>query len=286
MKIATWSIVVGTRACNAHCDFCISQSSQAVDDKTLVTDYIDINKINFDSAHKLAVMANATTVLLTGRGEPTLYPSLISQYLLWLKDSPIPFKELQTNGILLMKMRDDLAYWRSLGLNTICLSCVSYCTRVNQETYSKEYPPLVDTIQFLKGMGFTIRLSCMLLKGHIDNRDDLRMLIGFCKANGVQQLTVRPITAPDDATDSVSNWIKEHTVRNSLLIDMEMMLKNEGKVLMRLPHGGIVYDFDGQNVCFTNCLTESKDQEDMRQIIFFPCGTLSYSWQNAGAVLL
>ena len=56
---------------------------------------------------------------------------------------------------------------------------------------------------------------------------------------------------------------------------------------MQLPHGGVVYDFQGQNLCMTDCLTMSPSSEDgLRQIIFYPSGKLTYDWQYKGAILM
>jgi hypothetical protein len=55
---------------------------------------------------------------------------------------------------------------------------------------------------------------------------------------------------------------------------------------LELSHGGVVYDVYGQNVCYTNALTTNKSSEDIRQIIFFPDGTISHDWKYTGAVLL
>ena len=55
---------------------------------------------------------------------------------------------------------------------------------------------------------------------------------------------------------------------------------------MKLMHGATVYDVAGQNVCLSNCLTVGKTDEDIRQLIFFPDGKISYDWQHEGARLL
>ena len=71
MHFQTFSIVVGTRACNASCPFCISKQTG------LFGTPIKVNWRNFHIACNLAQKANTTTVLLTGKGEPTL-PVLVA----------------------------------------------------------------------------------------------------------------------------------------------------------------------------------------------------------------
>lgn len=60
-------------------------------------------------------------VLLTGQGEPLLFPKQISRYMDWLHDL-YPRIELQTNGILVEKNLDNLKRWQDKGLTLVCLS--------------------------------------------------------------------------------------------------------------------------------------------------------------------
>ena len=68
--------------------------------------------------------------------------------------------------------------------------------------------------------------------------------------------------------------------------EMEDYLVTNGTKLLELPHGAIVYDVNGQNVCFSNCLTRTDNPENIRQLIFFPDGHLRYDWEYKGAILL
>jgi MoaA/NifB/PqqE/SkfB family radical SAM enzyme len=105
-----------------------------------------INTHNFQIFMKAAAHMQASTFLLTGRGEPTLYPDQITEYLRELHLSPVPFREMQTNGILLMEddLNDAMITWHRYGLNTICISAVHYDQSRNQEVYSPEYPDLAE----------------------------------------------------------------------------------------------------------------------------------------------
>ena len=87
MKIQTLSVVVGNRSCNATCPFCISACTPKADLPT------NPNWRNFKKACRLAQIGGATTVLLTGKGEPTLHPQLINDYLGHLEEFQFPFIE-------------------------------------------------------------------------------------------------------------------------------------------------------------------------------------------------
>ena len=80
MKISTFSIVVGTSSCDAGCSFCISKSTGLQE-----VGCNDIQWEAFGRAVAMAKQARTTTVLFTGKGEPTLYPLEVTAYLraLW-----------------------------------------------------------------------------------------------------------------------------------------------------------------------------------------------------------
>ena len=78
MKIQTFSIVAGSEACNARCPFCIS--------KMTVAHGIDLKEpeVNWRNLRKACLLAQAcgvTTAMITGKGEPTLFPNQITRYL-------------------------------------------------------------------------------------------------------------------------------------------------------------------------------------------------------------
>ena len=284
------SIVVGNKACNAKCPYCISKMTSKTEQ--LPSMFWTINWRNFHIACKLAQKAEATTVLLTGKGEPTLHPNLITQYLTQLGDNKrcyFPFIELQTNGIKLAtdeSYNEHLKEWYKLGLTTICLSAVHWDIERNKEIYG-DYYDLPSLTNKLHSMGFTVRLSIMMLKGYIDNPREIRKVIGFCRTNKIKQLTIRPISRPEGAIDTPQAlFVKEHTLNEQDQFDIEKDIAKHATPVLHLAHGATVYDFDGQNICLANCLTTNKNEDDIRQIIFFPDGTISYDWAYKGAVLL
>ena len=42
----------------------------------------------------------------------------------------------------------------------------------------------------------------------------------------------------------------------------------------------------GQNICLSDCLTVDSREDDIRTLIFYGDGRLTYDWQYEGAVLL
>jgi hypothetical protein len=125
-------------------------------------------------------------------------------------------------------------------------------------------------------------------------------MIWRCRAENIKQLTFRDVAMPEDASNQeVYDWTKEHPtdfVKKEMYnifvaalrypTTKELLGLSQPTQVLQLPHGGIVYDVQGQNVCLGNCLTESVDPNDIRQLIFFPDGSLRYSWQYEGACIL
>ena len=282
MKVETFSILVGDKRCNAHCPFCVSKMTCDGNLKNNPS----VKWVNFHKAIRFAQINNVTTVILTGKGEPTLAPEMIKKYLtqMCVSQYKFPFIELQTNGILLPKLTNELESFYNLGLSTISLSSVHYKLEKNKEIYGDKYNDLKFLVKILHDIGFTVRVNCIMIKDYIYSIDKILEFAKYAKEINIDQLTFRPVTLPEINTSAkeVYDWIidnKPETIR-----DIDFW--HYGHELLSLPHGAKVYDYEGQNVCLSNCLTETTDPENIRQLIFFPNGELRYSWQYDGARLL
>jgi molybdenum cofactor biosynthesis enzyme MoaA len=288
MHFQTFSIVVGTRACNASCPFCISKQTG------LFGTPPKVNWRNFGIACRLAQKAETTTVLLTGKGEPTLYPNNITETLKGLQEYDFPLIEMQTNGLRMAEDTEEmdayLNHWYTLGLTTIALSVVHYDEAKNASVYTPDdkHYDLAQLIAKLHKIGFSVRLCVMMLKGYIDSVVKLDEMISFARQNKVEQLTFRNIM-PSEVTDSpaVTEWTKTHALDETALAQIVNYPKYHGTLLQHLMHGMDVYDVNGQNVCMGNCLTrDTNGKDEFRQLIFFPEGSLYYDWQYKGARIL
>lgn len=290
MKIATFSIVAGSRVCNARCPFCVSRMTGL----ELGSKEPEVNWRNFGIACRLAQQNNVTTVLITGKGEPTLFPHQIDKFLEHLQPYRFPFVEMQTNGLRIANGQCDehLRRWYDAGLTTVALSLVHYEREQNQKVYQfvgtehYDLPAIIHKLHSV-GEGFTVRLTVMLVKGFIDAPDKLDALINFCREHKVKQLTVRPIRQPGTSQDpAVSQWTQEHCLTPEQEARIANHIERIGKKVMTLSHGARIYDVGGQNLCLSDCLTIKPDTDELRQLIFFPDGSLRYDWQYPGAILL
>jgi molybdenum cofactor biosynthesis enzyme MoaA len=291
MKFSLLSLVAGNMSCNARCPFCIAHMtpSQGI---TRAKNIIDWN--NFHKSCQLANRHGTQTVMITGKGEPTLFPQEISDYLTELVEYDFPFVELQTNGILFTTQRERyeayLRQWRERGLTTIAISVVHYLSEMNRRIYTPQashYIDLPELIEFLHSFGFTVRLATIMLGSYIDSLSELQNLIKFARTNDVEQLAIRPVNlSKEGGTLEMRSWITEHRIDQSRLTEIGEWLDENATLLYRYSHGATVYDVDGQNLCVTNSLTVNTAPSEVRQLIFFPNGTLAYDWDHRGAVLL
>jgi molybdenum cofactor biosynthesis enzyme MoaA len=294
MKFQTFSIVTGTMACDARCPYCISglTSQQGLTFKKPI-----VNWRNFDIACRLAEKAGVMTAMLTGKGEPTLFPDMITEYLeaIQLKYN-FPIIEIQSNGLNAGrdKLDDYLKRWYDLGLSTFAISVASHKEEHNRQVYTPkgQYINLEATIAKLHAIGFSVRLATVMVKGMLDKPADIDDMIRFARANKVEQLTFRPVnqTAKPDKDNVKDKHIYDWTTVNRIPKDHVLILQEYvaaiGTPLMHLPHGATIYDVSGQNVCMTNSLTLSTNPDEIRQLIVFPDGKIAYDWQHVGARIL
>lgn len=291
MKIQTFSIVAGSEACNARCPFCVSKMTES---HHLGVKEPEVRWRNFRKACELAARSGVTTAMITGKGEPTLFPGQITRYLEELQPFGIPLVDLQSNGILFLEQREryrpHLEAWHERGLTLIALSIVHYDPEKNREVYlphRERYVDLAALVDLLHEHGFSVRLACVMADGFIDTTEEVDELIRFSRERAVEHLTLRPVRRPGRSRDEgVASWTEEHALKPEQERAIAGHLAGRGSELMRLMHGAIVYDVDGQNVCLTDCLTIDPTGEDIRQLIFFPDGHLRYDWQYSGAILL
>ena len=289
MKISTFSIVCGGRKCNAKCPYCVSKMTKGVG-KCKNIALGDINKRNFNKACWFAKQSGVSTALLTGVGEPLIYQSHITQILQWLQPHEFPFIELQTNGIELENLSGGaLPRWYTMGLDTICLSVAHWVDKENQEIFGDKWKSLKDNIRLLHDLGFSVRLSCVMVDGWVDSIGQVKKMIAFCQGQGVEQLTCRPVGMPDDSkSKTVRRWVMQRSIDKEVEQEIADYFARSPKstLLLELPHGANVYDYEGQNISINNCLTHSTNPDEVRQLIFAEDGHLRYSWCYKGAILI
>ena len=290
MKIHTFTIPVGTPACNMDCPYCVSKMTPKAG---FALPKAPINWRNFNIACRAAQLSEVTTVLFTGKGEPTLYADQIKEYLGRLQQYSFPFIELQTNGIRLdpqcVNVLACAQEWYDMGMTLVCLSVAHYDAATNNALLRPNDPnfDFWRAADALHQIGFSVRVNCTLIREGVDSPDHLDNLIDRCHANNIEQITVRMVAKPDDSEDAgVADWVYRHQFPDDWV--EEHIRKRGGVHLLSLPHGAEVYDVQGQNICVSTCLTGTADRDDIRQMIFFPGKQrwLRYDWRYEGAIIL
>src|SRR3989338_3443843 len=136
MMFKTFSIIAGSEACNARCSFCVSKMTPP---NGLDMKEPEVNWRNFKVAARLARQTGIDTVMITSKGEPTLFPQQVTKYLDALSEFDFPFIELQTNGIPIAEKRENydplVREWYEKGLTIPAISIVHYDAEKNRQIY-------------------------------------------------------------------------------------------------------------------------------------------------------
>ncbi len=291
MKFKMFSVVVGTEACVASCPFCVS--CEKINKKNIIEP--KVNWRNLKIAANLANRSNIDTVMLTSRGEPTLFPDQITEYLKNLKEFNFPFIELQSNCIPIAlnkeKYRNYLKDWYNYGLTTIAISVVSSNEEENRKIYmpkADKYVDLAGLIKFLHSFGFSIRLTCVCCKNITDTPEKISEFIKFAKDNKIEQTTLRPVN-DEFRRKSAQEWIKKNRLDDEDKLKIKNFLDKNGTKLLEIGRIGTIYDVNGQNVCLSlplNKYTRDTNPENLRNLIFFQDGHIRYEWEMEGGILL
>ena len=182
-----------------------------------------------------------------------------------------------------------LESWRDKGLTLVSLSVVHYGSEPNARIMSPDLPysPWAAASR-IHDAGLSVRINCTMLKGGVQDEGDVAAMIGACRDSKIEQLTLRDVACPRYSDDETSKWTREHMLKDPTGTEMatRFLESQFATPLLNLPHGATVYDCQGQNVCLNNCITDTTNPEEIRQLIFFPSGRLRFSWNYQGAVVL
>lgn len=286
LKFQTISLVAGTRICNASCPFCVSKMTGM---RQVGKQAEPINERNLLKAIQLCKSGGVTSVLITGKGEPTLYPEHIHEYLRFA-GYQFPFIELQTNGSMMDS--NQLRRWADAGLTTVMISNCGINPGFNREIYfpKGKWIDLPRVVDMCHEAGLIIRYTTVGVRDGVDSIYELAKLMDYTKKLGIEQVSWRPVAKPDSTADAAATkWVYENGIAFKDVYEIVEHVAEAGTLLYSLVHGAAVYDYNGQNLCLTNCLTkdaEHPNEETLRQLIFFPDGSLYTDWQLKGSRLL
>lgn len=292
-----FNVLVGTRACDGRCPCCISGMTPPRGMTSLKEE--PINWERFDRSLTYAKDWQAETEMLTGKGEPLLFPNQITEYLRRTKEFEektgfsFKTKEIQTNGIKIGQKPEVynplLKEWKALELTTVSISIVHYEEEPNRKfyiPYEKSYIDLPKLVDRLHDNGLRARLSCIFIKDHIDSAQKVVELIDYSRQHQVDELTIRSMSKPDNSENqAIYKWVTENEIpqEQKQLITAKMWRIGEPKTVY--PWGAIVFDIKGQNVCLTNCISPDNLPGTHRLLVFFPQGDIATGWTEDAKLL-
>lgn len=283
--MSTFSVVCGTRACNANCPFCISKQTAACSDSVQLA-HPEFDFRRFDRAiHYVRTLPHAiNTALITGRGEPTLFWNHLLDITHFLFDANM-LVELQTNGLVLSHKTDEnLDKLLHSGMTTICLSVCSFDNKVNSRIMGLHSFHLQNLVKRLVNAGFSVRLTYLITNVEHPSPKSPGWFVETvqqAKDMGALQITFRTIGHPDHTVNfEVAKWVRE----NADYVNYSGYFDSLGTRLRRLDWGGIIYDYNGMSVCCAECITDNANLDEPRSYIF-DGKHLRFSWQYPGAII-
>jgi hypothetical protein len=254
------------------------------------SDYVEFDAGRFNIACRIVdqMKDGLLTVLLTGQGEPLLFPKQIDRYIDEI-NFRFPRIELQTNGTLVEENLYRFRKWRDEGLTLVCLSIAAndpvvsngiMGIRGNRYNYW-------NTAAMLQEIGLNVRLNCTMTKMGVYRPEQAEGIIMRANNAGILQTTFREVEMPSPCNNAaIGDWVTNQKPHGAAKKLHHFLALNGAVRLLELPHGGVVYDYKDQNVAIGNCLTGTTNPDDIRQVIFFPDGRVAYDWRYKGARLL
>jgi MoaA/NifB/PqqE/SkfB family radical SAM enzyme len=263
MKATTLSISVAN-SCNKDCPYCVSKMT-----KNIKPDYTKFER-NLDKVLNFAKMANITSVIITGKGEPITHNnmSFLSSVCKVFKDFPL---EIQTNGLELIKKPEIIEYLTNDGVDTFAIS-------IDNPSY------LVGPFMNGLKMGANIRYTINLHKAW--NNFSFNNILDMIKEQGLaDQFSFRRLTYPNFVRDEkVKDWIIENECASSYDRIIDSFDKKKYPVVRKLPYGATLYDVDGIGFTYFDfCIQEESGEDDIRSLIYQLDGHLYTSWESSPA---
>jgi sulfatase maturation enzyme AslB (radical SAM superfamily) len=275
VKAQNLAISIPDVGCDKNCPYCISE----------MTGKIEANNSlflkNIIKARTLAISANITNVLITGKGEPMLNLPMVKTVLRTFSNFPT---ELQTNGRAIIKNTGLLKILSDYGLNVLAISVddpsfitKTYTSKIVEE--AKEYGMLVR---------FTVNISDRF-EGYTYTD-----ILHSCETVGIDQMSIREITIPTDFVKTVESevatyWIKKHVSKDlveRIKAEMKEKINDSGRFIAALPYGAKMYDIHGISVTwFDYCVQDNTDGTDIRSLIYQEDGHLYLTWNSVASKL-
>ncbi|MCR9233364.1 MAG: radical SAM protein [bacterium] len=245
-SVSVLPIAIG---CQAKCAFCFSKSSASVEQDKGTLDLAHIEHIL-----RSAQARGAQRAVITGGGEPTLYPRQKLLDLIRLSAAWFPEKVvLITNGYVLTEMSpvERLAYLEELqaaGLTTLAISHHHFDPAVNRQIMNLE----IDIARIAECFqqrpdrfpALALRLICVLQKGGVENGDAIKEYLHWAAALKIREVCFKELYV-SSSVESVyysrpaNEWSADHQVPLQVLLDY--LQQHDWEQTGELPWGAPIY---------------------------------------------
>jgi sulfatase maturation enzyme AslB (radical SAM superfamily) len=267
----TISIPPADKLCDKNCPYCVSR----------MTGYMkpnwDLIERNVMKVQYLAKAAQVTSVLFTGKGEPTLNEEALYWLMGWFEEMPM---ELQTNGVKLSKDFAMLDHLAELHLDTLAVSVDDLATFVNYyELFARS-----------KELDLVTRVT-LNITNKLPKDINFEWLVNLCKETYIDQLMLRNVVVPNNAVHSpeTRKWINENVdtrMYPRLQDELKRACERDGMMLRILNFGSVVYDYKGVAVTYSDyCVQDNNNGKDIRSLIFMEDGHCYTSWNSKASIL-
>jgi sulfatase maturation enzyme AslB (radical SAM superfamily) len=271
LKAENLAISIPNNGCNKNCEYCVSRMTGYIKG-----DY-DLMLRNAPKVLTVAKAAEVTSVLFTGKGEPTFGSSYDCLRVLLDRFQEFPC-ELQTNGILLAENITILSQLFIHGIDVIAIS-------MDSGGMFADYVPLFTEIA---RMNMVSRIT-VNVTDKLPNRK-FKWYLDYCKDNKINQLTFRSIVAPEIVKDQKTHdWIRKNVdIQDyAYLVDTgREMSKRKGRLIRTLRNGMQIWDLEGVSLTFSDyCIQERDNGDNLRSLVFQEDGHLYTGWGSRASIL-
>ena len=287
-SVPTLSFMVGGEECQASCPCCIAKLTRGGcgNWNRCPTWYRNLSLV-----FKTADRFNVHTVMITGKGEPTLHMDDVRDVV--SRSRGLGFiTELQTNGFIFSEDKDSVDGLSADGLNTVAISRMSIDDARNRSLMGEGSPNLKDIVKSFMDKGINVRLTYVGFQGE---NDTTQKIIETCKKAadfGVSQVTIRKMGKIDLKNSRKTNRARDvikFTDKN-FIQDNEWMsvvneLRSSYKIGRTLDWGSVSWMIEGVECMVTDCLSLPGTSGAIRYLIYRPDGHLSYSWEYENSLI-
>lgn len=237
-RFLTCSVLPVRMACNCRCLFCFSKSSVSA----LRHDACDWATMDLDRYFQFAKARGASRLVITGGGEPLLKADAVSEII--RRGKPI-FNEVAcfTNGSLLTRRLAQS--FADAGLSYLCYSRHHFDERHNRRLMGEAAPTLKRFFAAAKGL--TVRATCVMARGYVDNEREVWRYINRLAQFGVRQFTFKhTYVAYEQSVFAASHedrWAAEHRVSFD-------PFAGQGRIIGALPWGPTIRRIGEFQICY------------------------------------